>query len=300
MTQNNDKNFQIFKYLSSINLTLDKKDLSKEIEKIKLCMKLYSVSSLARKQLKKNLASLTSIYSALERVDFEILQKDLDQITSELNALFEDFKLTTGVTYIPQPTKKKKEKKEVLTSLEDLSQINFNRNQMILNKTSKDEIKEEYNLLKKYLTNFENLLKNKPQNLFTKMSLIINVKTLDFIKLPRLGIIVSKTPYGILWSNQCVFIKRKDFNLTNKEIEDKAKDFFKEKVTLLYPKPMTNSNFPDYEFYWLLPIRVHVELSSFQVRGYALPFPYTKDKEKPYKQIIKELKEKRLNNLEEK
>ena len=48
MQKDEERNYEIFRILDSINLSLDKQSLAKQISELKACMKYYSVNSLSR------------------------------------------------------------------------------------------------------------------------------------------------------------------------------------------------------------------------------------------------------------
>lgn len=281
MQKDNDKNLQIFKYLSSFNLTLDKDNLDKHLKDLKDCMKLYSPNSPTRKQLKVINASLYSIYTALNRVNPDVLQKDLEGLKLKLNNIFTEFKTLTGITELPRNFKAKA-KKKILTTLEDLVLLTEDKE-----KEEEVETVETYNLLDRHLASMKELLINTPDYIFQKTSLLINAKTLNFQKLPRLGIIVSKTPYGIIWSGQYIMAVKKDLVLTVQELENLISKKYNIRFNLLYKSPMFTPDIPNYKFYWFMPVQTLIELGSLQVAGYSLPFPNNTNK---VKVSIKELR----------
>lgn len=289
MQKDNDKNLQIFKYLSSFNLTLDKDNLDKQLNDLKACMKLYSPNSPTRKQLKVINASLYSIYTALNRVNPDILQKDLEGLKNKLNNIFIEFKTLTGITELPKNFKAKA-KKKILTTLEDLVLLTEG-------KEKEDEVEtvETYNLLDRYLANMKELLVSTPDYIFQKTSLLINAKTLNFQKLPRLGIIVSKTPYGIIWSGQYIMAVKKDLVLTVQELENLISKEFNLKFNLLYKSPMLTPDIPNYKFYWFMPVQTLIELGSLQVAGYSLPFPNNTNKAKVSIKELRKLRQESKN-----
>lgn len=289
MQKDNDKNLQIFKYLSSFNLTLDKDNLDKQLNDLKACMKLYSPNSPTRKQLKVINASLYSIYTALNRVNPDILQKDLEGLKNKLNNIFIEFKTLTGITELPKNFKAKA-KKKILTTLEDLVLLTED-------KEKEDEVEtvETYNLLDRYLANMKELLISTPDYIFQKTSLLINAKTLNFQKLPRLGIIVSKTPYGIIWSGQYIMAVKKDLVLTVQELENLISKEFNLKFNLLYKSPMFTPDIPNYKFYWFMPVQTLIELGSLQVVGYSLPFPNNTNKAKVSIKELRKLRQESKN-----
>lgn len=287
MQKDEERNYEIFRILDSINLSLDKQSLAKQISELKACMKYYSVNSLSRKQLKRNIASLTSIYTAIDRVPEDILQKDLDQVNKELKTLFEDFKLVTGVSSsILEKTNIKK--KKVLNSLEDLVVLTDKKSDV---EDDIEDLKNSYNLLEKYLRDIKKALKPEPDYICQNMSLLINGTTPNFQKLPRLGIIITKTPYGIFWSNQYVIAVKKDVVL---DLEKIMSENYKEKMVHLYKSAMLYPDFPNYNFYWLIPERILMELDFLQVSGYALPFPNHRKDSNDIKNKTQELRKLRL------
>lgn len=268
MQEGEEKNYRIFELYDTVDLSLDPKKLGSQIERLKELQCLYAVSSPTRKIIRKNVLALKSIFSALERVEPEILTKDLKKIEESLKVEFENFKLLTGVTEVKR---EKKQKKKILNSLEDLALLN----------NSKEKLEDleitgsvgSYNLLEYYHKEMENNLKESPEYFCCKMSLIINATTPEFIKLPRLGITISRSSFGNLWNNQYVMAVKKNSQLTKKELEQIMKEFSGEPISLAYDRPMRNHLFPEYNFFWFLPVRVIVELTSLRVLGYAMPFP---------------------------
>lgn len=122
----------------------------------------------------------------------------------------------------------------------------------------------------------------------------------DFIKLPRLGIEVTKSSFGTTWSNQCVMAIKKDIKKDRKELEALMREAVGEKVSLTYDHAMSNGAFPEYNFFWFLPVRVIVELFSLQVHGYAMPFPNVKKSKEQVEVDVKTLREARLKREQEK
>ena len=294
MAKGEDKSYQIFSLYDSIELTLDEKKLKSQIELIKSLMKLYGVNSPTRKQLKRNIASLSSIYSALNRVDVSVLQQDLDVIKASLQKEFDEFKLLTGITTV---RREGKPKKKVLTSLEDLALLN-----------SKEEIsdgtelvgeKTSYNLLQAYANKMKQTLSENPDFILINIPLLINAVTPDFIKLPRLGIQIQRSSFGTTWNNQWVFALRKTVHLEKEKIEELTKEVTKENMVLMSDHAMVDKAFPDYVFFWIFPVRILKELTSFKVIGYALPFPNEKAKDSVAVDV-KALREARLKREQEK
>ena len=276
MQEGEEKNYRIFELYDTVDLSLDPKKLGSQIERLKELQCLYGVSSPTRRVIRKNVLTLRSIFSALGRIEPDILSKDLEKVGNSLKEEFENFKLLTGITEIKR---EKKEKKKVLNSLEDLALLN----------NSKEKLEDleitgsvgSYNLLEYYHREMENNLKDSPEYFCTKMSLIINATTPEFIKLPRLGITISRSSFGNLWDNQFVMAVKKNSQLVKKELEQIMKEFSGEPISLAYDRPMRNHLFPEYNFFWFLPVRVIVELTSLRVLGYAMPFPNDSVKEAP-------------------
>lgn len=295
MTKGEDKSYQIFEIYNSIDLSLDEKKLKSQIELVKSLMKLYGVNTPTRKQLKRNIASLLSIYSALNRVDTNVLQRDLDAIQANIEKEFTDFKLLTGITTVKREGKKRK---KILTSLEDLALLNSKEE--ISDGTELVGFRTSYNLLESYADKMRKNLENNPDFLVVNMPLLINAVTPDFIKLPRLGIQVQKSSFGTTWSNQWVFVLKKSVTMDKQQIERLSKEVAGEKLSLMYDQAMTNQSFPGYFFFWLIPVRVIKELFSLQVHGYAMPFPSQKDAQKHTTVDVKTLREARLKREQEK
>jgi len=273
MAKDETKDYKIFELLDSIDLKLDSETLSSQIAKVQAAMKMFGVVTPARKTLRRCVNSLISIKSALDRVDPMILQSDLEDIKNNIQKVFDDFKLLTGITYIPKVNKLKKEaKKKIYTDLADL-EILTNKEYAAEKENEELELKRsEYNLLEKYLEDMRHNLEDNPDKLALKMSLIIDGTSPDYKKFPRLGIITTRTSYGILWSNQYVLAIKKEKKLSNKELETIMENHFDQKMTLLYSMPMLYKDFPEYYFFWFWPTSFLSEV-TLQIEGYALPFP---------------------------
>lgn len=274
MSRGEEKNYRIFELYSTVDLSLDPKKLGSQIDRLKELQSLYGVASPTRRIIRKNVLTLKSIFSALGRIEPDILSADLEKVEKSLQIEFNNFKLLTGITEVKR---EKKEKKKVLNSLEDLALLN----------NSKESLEDldltgsvgSYNLLEYYHKEMENNLKDNPEYFCSKMSLIINGTTPEFIKLPRLGITISQSSFGTLWNNQYVMALKKVSLLNKKELEQIMKDFSGEPMALAYDRPMKSHLFPEYNFFWFLPIRVIIELSSLKILGYAMPFPNKSVKE---------------------
>ena len=93
-SRDESKDYELFGILKTIQIQLDKSIIKKELAKMGNAVRLFHPKDNLRKELKKNLNSLQSIYNAFDRVDKEILQKDLDEIISNVNNIFEMFKLS--------------------------------------------------------------------------------------------------------------------------------------------------------------------------------------------------------------
>lgn len=289
-----EKNYRLFELYSSVDLRLDSEVLKRQIDIVKSIMKGYSVSSATRKQLKRDIASLSSIYSAIDRIDTNVLQRDLDAISSRLKKEFENFKLLTGITSVKR---KEEKRKKVLTSLEDLAVLN---GEVIDDGSEIIGTRTKYNLLELYQAEMTNRLKSSPDFICCKIPLLINAVTPDFIKLPRLGITIDRTSFGTLWNNQWVMAIKKSCLKEKTELEKIMQSTTGEPMSLTYDHAMVSPKFPDYNFYWFLPVKVIVELFSLQVHGFALPFPNSEEKKDTSKADIKSLREARLKREKEK
>lgn len=271
MASIDDKNYEIFNILSSINLTLEEKNLKSQINRLTDCSKLYSVNNPARKLLKKNIASLNSIYSALDRVSKDRLQEDLNIVKESLNAIFEEFKLFTGITTVKTQVVEKKEKK-LVKSFEDLDKLfNIEQPKYIEEVSIEEDIKDFLTRCQEYI---QDQLEADPLDAyFIKTPLIVNAKTSNFKKFPRIGLMQRKTPYGILWLNQVVVAVKKDHQIDRQSILNGLYKIYGEKYTYIYEEPLRQRVFPEYKFFWFFPLRMFFELEDISVSSCALPLP---------------------------
>lgn len=290
-SRDESKDYELFGILKTIQLQLDKATIKKELAKMGQAVKLFHPKDNLRKELKKNMNSLQSIFNAFDRVDHNELQKDLEEISSRVTEIFEMFKLSTGI----HNNVKVKAKKMKITSLADLDKLK----DLVFEVDTTEEKGSAVNFLSHMTEQCANKLDNGDDVVFLNIPLIMNAYSENMDKLPRLGILVQNSKYGTLWSNQYIVAIKKDKNPTLEEVKKIIYKEYNEGFDFLF-SPLRHKTFPDYLFYWGIPKRVMTELVYLKVYGYSLPFELrVKDKEIS-KERVKELREMRLAREAEK
>ena len=269
-----DKNNEFFLILASINLSLDKEQLEKNISKLKKACSLLSLKSDLRKKLKITCKSLDSIFSALERIDKETLQSDLDMCSENLLKIFEDFKNMTGIFHVE---KKRKRKHLCIHSLEQLSEISELKRNDLEASSRPNFLETMYKKIQKELESNDRIVS------FISPILVVGYVE-NYQRLPRFGITTENSNYGILWKN-CLLAATRDENLTNRDIELYISDKCKENYTCLFPFRKVK-NFPGYRFFWILPSKLLLEIGHNMITSWTLPLVNI-----PVKSIRKEREE---------
>lgn len=289
-SRDESKDYELFGILKTIQIQLDKGIIKKELAKMGSAVKLFHPKDNLRKELKKNLNSLQSIYNAFDRVDKEILQKDLDEIISNVNNIFEMFKLSTGI----HNNVKVKAKKMKITDLADLDKLK----DIVFEVEESKEERNAINFLSHMTSQCEEKL-NGDGIVFLNIPLLINAYSENMDKLPRLGVLIQNSKYGTIWSNQYVVAVKRELGLPLKEINSLIYKEYGEEFDFLF-SPLRHRAFPDYLFHWGIPKRIMSELIYLKVFGYSLPFELRNKSPELTQERVKELREMRLARESEK
>lgn len=286
--RDNSKDFKIFDTLNSLNLTLEKNDLEKNVNKLLICLKLFSPRDPQRTLLKKKIMTLKSIYSAIGFYNEEILRKDLEKVKEDIQQIFTSFKTYSGITNssntnILQNIKKVKNKKKTLFSLADLANLTESKEE------DEEELQQTASLLERQLEEAKELFKENPEIYFYKTPLIISAFTKNSQRYERLGIKFKSSPFGKIWLDQCVVVTKRGSYIEAQDFRQEASKTFGIPLSSV-GKVMRHPCFPNYDFLWFLSVEVIKEL-EISILSNALPFINQKQ---PGKTSIEELKKLRL------
>ena len=262
-TRDESKDYELFGILKSIDLRFDEASMKKELNKLKNAHKLFHPKDNLKQEMKRNINGLNSILSAFSRIDEEILKKDFEQIKASIEEIFRLYKMTTGI----HETVKVKAKKMVINSLSDLDLL---KDKVFEITEGEEDKKNEYNFLTRMTEECSKELDGRDL-VFLNIPLLVNGWSENLDVLPYLGIHISNTKYGNLWSNQYIVAVSKSNLLDVSQLEKDIKLKYGQPFDFLFA-PVSHRRFPNYVFHWAIPKKVMANLITLKVTNFSLPF----------------------------
>lgn len=285
-SRDENKDYELFGLLKSIDLKFDEQSIAKEIGKLKQAFKLFHPKDNLKQETKRNINSLSSILSAFNRVDQEILKKDFETIKANINEIFHLFKMATGI----HETLRIKAKKMVINSLADLDKLKDKVFEVF------DEDPEGHPETLNFLTQMTEQCAQELEGkeiAYLNIPLIMNAWSENLDVLPHVGIHISQSKYGTLWSNQYIVAVRRDSTLKEEDVDKLISEKYEMGFDFLFPA-IRHKAFPEYVFYWAVPKIVMKNLVTLKVTNFSLPFESSSKETVWDDNKLKELKRQRI------